>query len=555
MRAWTSKSFHFSLKHFLCLFISCCFYQLTLNAQNYQIIGRNGFCPNETIRLDAGIGYTRYRWITPTDTQTSQTILVNQAGLYRVTVTNAQNDTLTASKTISAFPTPSITLIGTPYICPKRPTTVSVAERGYASYLWSTGIDNQQIMIESPTTVSVSVVDTNGCRNGGASITIRDGAPSFVPLPDSSKICEGDSVVLDATANDATFYHWDNQDTMPTQVVRSTGRYTVIVSNGQCVSYDTAFVQVLPRPVFRLPNDTLICQKDTVILRGAENELYEYRWHDGSTQPIYKAFRTGAYSLTVSFGRCTETDTFHLTIFNERQGLVLDSVICTPQYRLSPNLLGAIGYSWTDGSTAHFKDISKSGIYQVLATNGKCFADLKYRLRFLKRPNVYLGKDTVICVDIHPDYLLLKTNTEGAQLRWTTGDTTPSVWATKSGVYGVLAQNDCGAGFDDIQVRFDYCFASYIPNIFSPNGDGQNDVFRIFAAPQIIKIKRFQIFDRWGNLVYGAQDFLPKDAALFGWDGTIKGRLANPDVFIYFVEVEAEDGRTFRQKGDISLIR
>jgi gliding motility-associated-like protein len=93
-----------------------------------------------------------------------------------------------------------------------------------------------------------------------------------------------------------------------------------------------------------------------------------------------------------------------------------------------------------------------------------------------------------------------------------------------------------------------------ISNVFSPNGDNINDVFYIFSARCVKSIKRFDIYNRWGNLVFSQINFLPNDPT-FGWDGTYKGKMLNTDVFVYWFEVENQDGTSEIFKGDVTLIR
>lgn len=95
----------------------------------------------------------------------------------------------------------------------------------------------------------------------------------------------------------------------------------------------------------------------------------------------------------------------------------------------------------------------------------------------------------------------------------------------------------------------------FIPNIFSPNGDGNND--RVFISTNNKEIKRvnsFQIYDRWGEKMYEALNFEPNNPAI-GWDGTLKGSKCNPAVYVYWAEIELFDGSREIIKGDITLIR
>jgi gliding motility-associated-like protein len=95
----------------------------------------------------------------------------------------------------------------------------------------------------------------------------------------------------------------------------------------------------------------------------------------------------------------------------------------------------------------------------------------------------------------------------------------------------------------------------YIPNVFSPDDDGHNDIFMIFADDKsVVKIKSFQIFDRWGDLVFEDYDFLPNDPA-HGWDGSLRGQDMNPAVFVWYAKIELVDGREVLFEGDVTLQR
>ena len=94
----------------------------------------------------------------------------------------------------------------------------------------------------------------------------------------------------------------------------------------------------------------------------------------------------------------------------------------------------------------------------------------------------------------------------------------------------------------------------YIPNIFSPNGDGINDVLMISAGGGVKEISSLSIFDRWGNMVFSAEHILPDDPAV-SWDGKMKGEVMNPGVFTYRIVVGFDDGRSEVRYGDVTLMR
>lgn len=93
----------------------------------------------------------------------------------------------------------------------------------------------------------------------------------------------------------------------------------------------------------------------------------------------------------------------------------------------------------------------------------------------------------------------------------------------------------------------------FIPNTFSPNGDGMNDVFYIRGAG-LTRIRSIQIFNRWGQQVFWKYDVRANEASA-GWDGTFKGVAAKSDVYVYVAQVECENKTVMTVKGDVMLVR
>jgi gliding motility-associated-like protein len=117
----------------------------------------------------------------------------------------------------------------------------------------------------------------------------------------------------------------------------------------------------------------------------------------------------------------------------------------------------------------------------------------------------------------------------------------------------VVTENNCRAE-DRMQIIVRKDRNVYIPNVFSPNGDGSNDVFYIFSDPTVANIKTFKIFNRWGEPVFEAFDLAPNDPNN-GWDGTYRGELMNGAVFTYYAEIEFIDGVEELFQGDVILMR
>ena len=103
-----------------------------------------------------------------------------------------------------------------------------------------------------------------------------------------------------------------------------------------------------------------------------------------------------------------------------------------------------------------------------------------------------------------------------------------------------------------VNVQFDK--AVYIPNAFSPNGDGINDFFRVFGNSSVLRVQNMLIADRWGEIVYEAEDINLDEEQRF-WDGVHRGKDMNNNVLVYYVVVEYIDGRTEEFKGDVTIMK
>ncbi len=86
----------------------------------------------------------------------------------------------------------------------------------------------------------------------------------------------------------------------------------------------------------------------------------------------------------------------------------------------------------------------------------------------------------------------------------------------------------------------------FIPNTFSPNGDGNNDIFLVYG--QDIRTLDLKVFNRWGELVFES------DNQFNGWDGTYKGQLQTPAVFTYVANITFLNNKKIQKKGSITLL-
>lgn len=221
----------------------------------------------------------------------------------------------------------------------------------------------------------------------------------------------------------------------------------------------------------------------------------------------------------------------------------------------------SLTYNWNTGENTPGITINSEGLY-VVTVSSECETvfDSIYAVETLI--DIELGDDITIElgdeVELTPNILignpevwLWQTTTDTLDcIDCYTINTSPYFDAT----YVVQAEDEFGCtDIDSIHIFVDKTRHVFIPNAFSPNFDGLNDVFYIFSRG-LVDIRYFQIYDRWGNQVFNNTDGVTNDSS-FGWDGTFKGVDMNSAVFAYVAELEFLDGVRKIYKGDVHLVR
>lgn len=193
-----------------------------------------------------------------------------------------------------------------------------------------------------------------------------------------------------------------------------------------------------------------------------------------------------------------------------------------------------------------FKEEGQKNI-QMIDENACTSDTIQKTIHLVSSYNVDLGADTSVC---EGDILTLRdiNNTSQSTL-WSTGDTTASILVFKSGLYSLETGTGTCKGYDDIYVEYENCIP-FIPNVFSPNDDNQNETFTIFGN-KIQRVK-IQIYDRHGALVFRSN----KKDAPGEWDGTNdRGEKLPEGSYVFTLEALLENGNTITKSGNITLVR
>lgn len=243
-----------------------------------------------------------------------------------------------------------------------------------------------------------------------------------------------------------------------------------------------------------------------------------------------------------------QTKDFHFSYIQNESGnpCAADSVLH------APNIANA-GYQWYKDSIAirgatennyHIPKNNSTGNYNVRVTTGdSCFISEPFSVGVNELFKLNLPIDTTLC---EKDTLLLAPPLNGVTYTWN-GNSNSVIKVFEEGIYQITATdvNGCSEKFM-VNVHAQNC-KFYIPNAFTPNGDGVNDVFRI-PQTEKIQLNEFLIFDRWGNNVFKTSD------VNHGWDGTFKGTASSPGTYMYIIKGIASN-KKIQLKGTVTLIR
>ncbi|MEM9992469.1 MAG: gliding motility-associated C-terminal domain-containing protein, partial [Bacteroidota bacterium] len=206
--------------------------------------------------------------------------------------------------------------------------------------------------------------------------------------------------------------------------------------------------------------------------------------------------------LFVSSEGCTDSVSVQVRIGDAPDsGLESEYEVCDLPITLVGN--EAVDFVWEDGATENQREITTAGTYQLTVSDYCEQAQtilIKDLSESLDASELLSVTDTVVCTQL--PYTLRIAEQEDLQEIYWNGEAKKSLRVTESGLYTVLARTAQGCEYsDEIFVEVADCAAQvYVPNAFSPNGDGVNDLFEASIGQG--EAEQLRIFDRWGNLVY-----------------------------------------------------
>jgi gliding motility-associated-like protein len=370
--------------------------------------------------------------------------------------------------------------------------------------------------------------------------------PQFT-LGNDTTICSNGSLALSPQPTYAGNFLWSNGTSLPTVTVNTVGNHWLqITDNLGCRWRDTIHVQLKTLPNFSLGNDTAICLRDTLLLNATVSGATGYTWNTGATTPQIKISQGGIYWCDVNNQGCIYRDSMAVTIKPLPViNLGNDTTLCENTTLLLHAQNPGSGYLWNTGSTGQTYLVSQAGLYSVTVTNSNCVNKDSIAIAYELKPRFSLGNDKLVCpgetVTLQPAINPLW------QLLWQNGSTAPSFTVTQPGLYYLDATARCGTTRDEILFTKGFCKV-YIPNAFTPNGDGRNDLLKVYGT-ELVTTFHLQIFNRYGQLVFDSRD---KNR---GWDGRLNGQFVNNGAYIYNLTYQEQGGIEQQIAGSIVIIR
>lgn len=413
------------------------------------------------------------------------------------------------------------------------------------SYLWSSGRTTPTLTVDQPGVYRLQVTD-QGCT-GTDSIDVVLDAALTVDLGNDTGICDRDiPLTLSSPQPAGTQYLWSTGLTTPSIDVTRTDRYWVEVTLGDCKGSDTINVDVIPTPAIHIGNDSFICEGQPVymgdVIPGAT-----YLWNTGSSTPFISVSESGIYVLTADLSGCKVSDTVQITVMPlPAPDLGPDDDMCPEQVIVLDAAYPGGRYEWNTGDTTSSLQVDNPGTYyvQVMSEYG-CTGSDTVTFTHYPLPVVLLAHDTTVCEE---QPLMLQAFSEHSDsLLWSDGSVGAALTVRQGGLYIATGINKCGMGSDTILVKQIFCDI-WVPNAFTPNGDGLNDVFRVLGNVGRLERFGFGVFNRWGEQVFYTTD------KYAGWDGKHKGTKAPLGVYVYMLEYSIA-GEPVLQKGNLTLLR
>lgn len=555
------------------------------------IAGPTTICEEDTVVLRGTSNYSNnitWRW-TPIATAESPTI--DTTRVYPIVTTTynlrtqwGNNCVVNKTHTINVIPLAIPNAGPDAFVCSGGQTWTQLNATGGISYQWTpvTGLSNPNIAnpVASPTvpTYYVVAVAVAGCPKLRTDTVFVDvsAVPVFNTINDTL-ICDIDTLQL--ATNGTGSYAWTPNYMISNTTIASplvspnvpTWYHVTLTDPVGCKSKDSVFVDVKDHVSLNAGADTTICQTDGFFLNPASDAL-KYKWipatylnYDTLKNPFARPLTTITYQLIGNIGKCQSTDEVTINVVPYPPANAgPDTSICTG-FSVQLNATGGSIYAWSPSSFLTNTNIPNPVSVRPTA-NIRYIVTVRDNLGCPKpvKDTVWVRVYPAVIADAGPrdttavlgEPMFLK-GSGGATYTWF-----PSTWLNDPNIqnpvslpkadieYILTATNIAGCiGTDTIHITlYDLDPDMYVPNAFTPDGNGTNDVLR----PILIGMKDltyFRVYNRWGVLMFSTTE---KGR---GWDGRYNGKAQDPAAYVWMAEGVTYKGEKKTKKGSAVLIR
>ena len=470
---------------------------------------------------------------------------------YIVTVTDA-NGCIDDDTVLVGFGAgPAVDLGNDTMLCAGQSLTLDAQNPG-ASFIWQDSTTNQTLITTGPGVYHVEV-SLGGCVENDT-IIILPGTTPQVDLGNDTVVCANPfNINFDVTQPGAS-YMWHNNHNGSTFAISNPGVYWVQINNACGSATDSIVVSQDSLPIPNLGNDTLICAGSFLLNYDMTIPGGTYLWEDNSTASIRQIDQPGTYWVDVTNACGTVSDTINI----QQSGVInvdlgADQSICNGDFiTLDAFSPFANSYLWQDGSSNDQFVAYTAGQYYVdITTDCGIFSD-SINITLIPDLTNTLDRFTGSCGDLEVN-IDLSSVFPGAQFLWSNGDTSPSSSYYNSGrEYVEISRcNEVLVDSFTIEISSDIEGALFIPNVFTPNGDGINDYYKIEGVFDNVHAFHCDIFNRWGELLFSSDDYN------FRWDGTYRSRQVQEGVYVMVVQLEQHCGsiNVIQKRTHITLVR
>ncbi len=347
---------------------------------------------------------------------------------------------------------------------------------------------------------------------------------------------------------------------------QQSGTYTFTPAAGQCATQTTLSVTVNQKvnPTFGFGSTLTICSGDEVpsLPEVSNNDI------GGSWSPsTINNQQSGTYTFTPNEGICANTFTLTVTVnqkvtagFNFGTSLSICAGATVPS--LPQTSANNVSGTWSPATINN----QQGGTYTFTPSVGQCATGTTLTVTVNPIPTVVVRNDTTVYDGAQVPGLILTGTPGNVSFNWVNSNTSiglgasgsgnvPSFTATNRGndpITGTITVTPTANGCTGATGRYTITVRPlnkdvFVPNVFSPNGDGRNDV--LFVYGNYITKLEFRIFNQWGEQMIDISNRSQ------GWDGTYKGKPQPTGVYVYVLRATLADGRTIDMKGSITLLR